>query len=271
MGYISHIACGILILGAAAASPEDFSPSDVATMILHGKQAEARSALRTMGNSGDASRDMLLFFRGLLATNGDTARILYEDLVRLYPQSKYADDALFRLGQYRYARGLYQSAIQDFSRIESDFRNSPLIKSSRYWIGLCRQAMGAPGSETEYDPGRGSEAEDALLSEIINVVENDQEGANHANAPPPADPGSAAPPPVHFAIQVGAFSGQNRALMQKSFFEKNGYVVHLRNKMSDGQQLYVVWVGNLATRSEADALKAEISRKFDIRGFVVTE
>ena len=53
----------------------------------------------------------VLYLKALLTENGDSAIKQYKNILKSYPESKYAPKAAIKIGEYFYARGLYtQSA-----------------------------------------------------------------------------------------------------------------------------------------------------------------
>jgi len=52
----------------------------------------------------------VMFLEGVLTENGQKAVVIYQKVVDEYPDSKYADAALYRIYSYYYALGLYESA-----------------------------------------------------------------------------------------------------------------------------------------------------------------
>jgi tetratricopeptide (TPR) repeat protein len=73
-----------------------------------------------------------------------------------------------------------------------------------------------------------------------------------------------------FSIQVGAFTDKRNAEKEKSFFEEKGYSVELHTKIKDGKLFYLVWVGCLQDKKDAERLKREIKEKFERDGFIIS-
>ena len=89
--------------------------SDVLNLIRDGQINQARETLKRI-ETNSQNLERILFLRGLLCTEGDSAVTYYEQLLKSYPDSPYSDDALFRLGQCKYAQGLYMTAKKQFQR-----------------------------------------------------------------------------------------------------------------------------------------------------------
>ena len=52
----------------------------------------------------------VMFLDGVLKENGQEALVIYQKIVDVYPDSKYADASLYRIFSYYYALGLYNTA-----------------------------------------------------------------------------------------------------------------------------------------------------------------
>lgn len=76
-------------------------------------------------------------------------------VVSRYPNSRWADDALFLVGMCYYHLGQYTQALEVYDNFEAVFPNSRFNPQVRYYIGLCELKIG--------DRARGL----AVLSEIV--------------------------------------------------------------------------------------------------------
>ena len=70
----------------------------------------------------------IMFLDGVLTENGQTAVVIYQKIVDAYPNSKYADAALYRIYSYYYALGLYESADKKLIQLINNHPESPYIK-----------------------------------------------------------------------------------------------------------------------------------------------
>jgi Uncharacterized protein conserved in bacteria len=69
--------------------------------------------------------------------------IALEDLVSKYPNSRFADDALFHIGDTYVDIGRYDQAIAAFRRIVTDYRNrSSLVNRALLKLGLISYNQG---------------------------------------------------------------------------------------------------------------------------------
>lgn len=91
----------------------------------------------------NASNDpSVLFFQGYFHNNPDSATKYYRRVIYDYPQSKYADYALFRLGQFSYFENDYAAARHYFSRLVQNFSSSELRDDAQYLYCQCIIAQG---------------------------------------------------------------------------------------------------------------------------------
>ncbi|OGD74566.1 MAG: hypothetical protein A2Y64_00925 [Candidatus Coatesbacteria bacterium RBG_13_66_14] len=67
----------------------------------------------------------------------EAARGCFENVMIVYPSSKYADDSQFYLGMAYYDEGLYLEAQAIFEDMAASYPNSPLTDDARYNIGRC--------------------------------------------------------------------------------------------------------------------------------------
>ncbi|MEZ4892592.1 MAG: tetratricopeptide repeat protein [Saprospiraceae bacterium] len=111
--------------------------------------------------------------------------ISLENLVTSYPNSSYADEALFQLGDTYFDMEQYDKAIPPFRRIVSDYKGrSPLINQALLKLGLISINQGNPSVAVNYykqvfsNNPEGEEAKQALdaLREIyVNVLNRPDE------------------------------------------------------------------------------------------------
>jgi hypothetical protein len=70
----------------------------------------------------------VLFLDAILTENGKTSVSLFSTIVNNYPESKYADAAVFRIYSYYYAGGIFTEASSWLKRLKKNYPSSPYIK-----------------------------------------------------------------------------------------------------------------------------------------------
>ena len=103
--------------------------SDYLKKIESGKLEEVKEKLPELKTKypDDPS---VLFLDGILTENGKTSVSLFSTIVNNYPESKYADAAVFRIYSYYFAGEMFTEAATWLKRLKKDYPTSPYIKLS---------------------------------------------------------------------------------------------------------------------------------------------
>lgn len=188
----------------------------------------------------------VLYLQGLTTLDGADAVRIYQGIVDTFPQSEWADDALYKVHQFYYAIGLYRTAELKMEQLRRDYPRS--------------QYASAPAeSRTE-----------TLADETADVPPSPvpaPSGPAEGTLPVPSATRNIA---GQFALQVGAYSSQENAEKQKLFFEDLGYAVEVINRLRDNRSLFLVLVGNYMTYEEARAEEEKIRKSHHVSSFVVS-
>jgi cell division septation protein DedD len=225
------------------------------------------------GNADDVRREIpvlvtkypnnpgVMYLQGLVTREGSEAIRTYQSIVDNFPESEWADDALYRIYQFYYALGLYRTAEIKMKQLVEKFPDSPYAKNAA-GAGTAEPAAAEPQPATE----KAAPAEKEAPAGHIPVI-----------PPPIVQPSTEAVPaqadtvlPVRFVLQVGAFGLQNNAQSLKERFEASGYSVEMISKVKDTRALFLVWVGNYATYEEARAAGQDVKRKMGVDAIVIS-
>ena len=181
----------------------------------------------------------IMFLDGVLTENGQKAVVIYQNIVDKYPDSKYADAALYRLYSYYYALGLYESAKEKLDLLINKYPDSPYIK-----IAKQNQLPVNPEIASEETQAK----EDSVQQPPPQTKQTNQN--------------------FKFTIQAGAFSNNENAQSLKSDFDKAGIFCEVKEKQVAGTVFHVVYVGRFITRDEADGFLKTINDKYNLNGRV---
>jgi cell division protein FtsN len=174
----------------------------------------------------------VLFLQGVLTTDGSEAAKIYQSIVDNFPESEWADDALYRLYQYFYSIGLYKTGDQKLQQLKRDYPFS---------------------------------------SYTARAPETGEAQAPREERPPELKPsGPVEKFATTFTVQVGAFSTLQNAEELKARFEQKNYVCTIFTVVTDGRKLYKVWVGEFATYDDAKRFSQEIKKTFNLESIVVS-
>ncbi len=201
--------------------------------IENGKADEVRNELVGLKErySDDPS---VMFLEGVLTKNGQKAVVIYQKVVVEYPDSKYADAALYRIYSYYYALGLYESATEKLNKLITDYPKSPYIK-------IAKQ------NQLPVNPEITQEDE----TNITQQKNEDVKGADYK-----------------FTIQAGAFSKIENAESLQLKFEKSGIFSEIKDKLVAGTSFHVVYVGKFVTENDAENFLKTINDRFELSGRV---
>lgn len=200
-------------------------------LIERGGTETVRAELPTLMNNFQ-NHPGVLFLQAVLTTDGSEAARTYQSIVDNFPESEWADDALYRLYQYFYSIGLYKTGDQKLQQLKRDYPFSSY-------------AAKAPAPE-QPPPAR-------------------EEPPAQIKRPGPVEKFA-----TTFTVQVGAFSALQNAEELKSRFERDNFVCNIFTVVTDGRKLHKVWVGEFGTYDEAKRFTQEIKRKYNLESIVVS-
>lgn len=219
-----------------------------------------------------------IYLEAYLEQDADKAVSMYRNVAQKFSGSPYAAIARLKIAKYYYAKGSYISARQELDLIKDRFSKSELIPEVKFLAARCLMAT-----------GNYSIAEDEFKNIIINHPHSSfkadareelkliiQKFKQTGTAPQsnrrvekitefPADEVNTGT----FTIQIGAYGEQRNAITQKDFYSNKGYNVTISTKYSNNRLLYLVWIGDFATRDEAVLFGDEFKIKNGIHYQVV--
>ncbi len=256
------------------------------SLIQEGRVAEVRQALPDLARSYPKN-PAVLYLQGLTVADGDSSVKLYRKLIRTYPKSEYCDDAAMKIGEYLYSRGLYTQASRQFSRIPLHYSQSPHHQRAMALMVMSYRATGELDSaaynlarfkrkypELDYDYGIAGLDEVEIPATTVEVVKIDPAQAQEMlqqQAPAVPVPAPAVEPtlPKPWVVQVGAFSNYQNARSLKNRLVANGYEVEISEVSSNNNRLHVVRVVRYPSKTDANAVGAELRRKFGLSYMVL--
>jgi septal ring-binding cell division protein DamX len=219
-----------------------------------------------------------LFWRGRLATSGDSAESDLRHVALDYSNSKWADDALLQLAELAMAAGNPTSALQLAQRLRGDYPGSVLRPRAALWGGRAAFDLGDPvaacalldSARTEGGDDVEFENQVAFYRSRCTAALLQPRAATDTAAPPAADTtrraaaparagvDTAAPPhPPQFEVQVAATRSKTQAQSIAHRVERSGE----RSRIVTGTDGYLrVRAGPYVSRKEADAAVARLRR-----------
>ena len=170
------------------------------------------------------------FLEAVLTPHGDKSLKLYSDIYEKYPESNYADAALYRVFSYYYSIGLYNKAESYKKDLLIKYPNSPYVKAVNRNI---------PDEQTD--------------TEDIQGYANKSDGSIE----------------IKYTIQAGAFLNYDNAKNLNQNFINNGYTSTIFPKEVGGTILNVVTVGEFSNESEAENFLNLLQKNYKLSGRII--
>jgi tetratricopeptide (TPR) repeat protein len=185
----------------------------------------------------------VIYLDAYITSNGDQAVKKYQSLVDRFPQSEWADDALYKVYQYYYAVGLYKTADAKMNQLNQQYPTSIFAQNEAKpsEIGIQKPSV-LPATQT---------------------VQPAEEKIEPVTPVPAAASGA-------FVVQVGVYSQESKAKEQvQNFTSIVGRQAVVFSKQSGGKTVYAVAFDGFNDESSAKVFGAELKAKFNIEWFVV--
>jgi hypothetical protein len=180
----------------------------------------------------------IMFLEGVLTEDGKQAVSIYTDLLKKYPQSRYADASLYRICAYYYATGNYSAVKSNLNRLKKDYPESPYIKLSD---------RNMPGKDMIIDE-KVTEQRDTINDKPSQPVETEE---------------------YRYTIQAGAFTLADNAKLLKTDLDNAGYFTKIEDKIVAGTSFHIIYVGKYVNQEDAKSFLKILNKKFNLGGRVV--
>ena len=196
----------------------------------------------------------VLYIKALLSQDGDDAIKQYKNIIKTYPNSKYAPKSAMKLGEYYYAKGLYtQSAnllknipvkyprFNDMQRLTDLMINSfnaiGEADSAKYYGLIIKSMFPAINADIDEDNRK--------LSEVFKFKKK------KLNKGP-------------YVVQIGAFSSKENAKRLKLQVSQLGHDVSINKVDSNGKTFFAVRVNSYKSKIKAESIGKDIKSKLGV-------
>ena len=199
----------------------------------------------------------VLYLKAVLTKNGDSAIEQYKNLLKLYPDSKYAPLAAMKIGEYFYARGLYTQSANLLKNLPIRY---PRFNNMQRLTDLMINSFNAIG---EADSARHYAL---IINSMYPNVEANIELTKNMNKPLTQVFGFNKKKVVMgpYVIQVGAFSTKTNAKRLKLQISQLGHDVSINDVDSNGKRLYAVRVNRFKSKKRAENVGKDIKSKIGV-------
>jgi len=244
----------------------------------------------------------VLYLDAITTEKAENAVVSFKRLIQNFPDSPYVDDAIIRVGEYLFARGLYTQSSRELAKIPRIYPNSYHVQraidlqinsllaigerdSADYYIRLYQDQF--PNLDFDYNlksenPLISRPLTAAVIAPLSNGMKQPSvESLSELPKPsvaspeekkslPPAQPQTAPSIPKPYVIQVGAYGSVNNALRQKMSLEQLGYDVELVPISPGGKTLQAVQVVRFETREKAGEVGRKLKSEFGYNFLVLS-
>jgi tetratricopeptide (TPR) repeat protein len=199
------------------------------------------------------------YLAALVEPDGDKALLIYKDILSQYPNSDYADDALTKIIEYLYAKGLYSKTIGYSKQLISKYPDSENIAKCVSML-LCSFSITNNKDSVDYYyeyylkryPKMKLQFADYQVAPSLVTDDKSDAGSSHSEkTSSPSTPSPKTSSRGSFALQVGAFANPQNALVLKNRLKSLGYDSYIEKTKGSTQDLMLVRVGNYSTQDEA--------------------
>ena len=203
----------------------------------------------------------ILFLKALVSEDGEKALLIYRDILKTYPDHKFADDVAMKIGEYLFSRGLYTQSSKQFrlvplvySTTDHAQRATDLMVNSLLAIGhrdsaafyISQIRLLHPSLEFDkyglaklIDPPKEAKLVKLNQSKVSAKLKN----RKPVWTGPKINPKIPKPGPSKskdYVAQVGAFSKYKNALRIKNLLVQGGFNAEIVEVPSTGRRLHAV-------------------------------
>ncbi len=226
------------------------------SLIEEGKHEGVKESLKEL-SSKYPNDSGVLYLKAILTKNGDSAIEEYKNLLKIYPDSKYAPLAAMKIGEYFYARGLYTQSANLLKNLPIRY---PRFDNMQRLTDLMINSFNAIG---EADSARHYAL---IINSMYPNVEANIELTKNMNKPLTQVFGFNKKKAVMgpYVIQVGAFSTKANAKRLKLQISQLGHDVSINDVDSNGNRLYAVRVNRFKSKKRAENVGKDIKSKIGV-------
>lgn len=221
--------------------------------VYSGKIDEVRNELPSLEREypNDAG---VKYIDAFTTRDGAFAAQKYQQVVDQFPQSVWADAALYRVYQYYYSVGLYKTAETKMAQLQQQYPNSIYVKRDI-------ASSSAPAVVTPQAQQPQQQEEQAQPQQEISQPEVKPE-----NTSTPIQTAVETP----FVVQVGVYSTETSATQQaQKFSTAVGRQAIVFEKSSAGKQVFAVAFDGFENEQAARAYVTELKSRYNIDAFFV--
>ena len=198
----------------------------------------------------------VIYLQALLTKDGMKSLELYNLIIKKFPKSSYSDDAIVKLGEYFYARGLYSQACKRLSQFP---RRNPRFYDMQRVIDILIssfQAVGQNDSAKYYI---------SIYQGMFPYLDMQKYGIKPSlinNIKPKMEKNIAKSAP--YVIQIGAFNNIKNANRLKLQANQIGHEVEIIKVETNDRTLNAVRIVRYQSKNAAEKVGQIVKRKLGV-------
>jgi len=178
----------------------------------------------------------VIYLDALMTTDGKKALEKYKTISEQYPNSKYADAAVYQIYCYYFASGSYSTSNTYLEKLRTDYSNSSYLKLINNKSADAGNLSPQKNSNKEMIEGKTGTEKKELFK---------------------------------YTIQSGAFLVQANAEKLNKSFLNSGLKSEINEKKIGGSTFFIVNVGKFKTEDEAKSFLVDLNKNKKMEGRVV--
>jgi len=191
------------------------------------------------------------YYLGRLSVNPDSSLLLYNRVIRDYPQSRYADVSYLEAAKINIARENYKDAIVQLNELLEKFPETNIKDEVMFWLGVSYISNGQKDQGVEFLKALRTNYPQSMWSERAeNIIPNG--GVDNE----------------YFTVQIGSYRNKTNAQIAADELKGKGLQAKVVEAMVKGNIYYRVWIGQFYTIEQAKAFSL-ILDSLGIKGNVV--
>lgn len=253
-------------------------------MIERGELARVQEEIHGLKSRYPESAEVL-YISGLVETDGEKALMIFKDVLSKYPDHKLADDALLKVIEYIYTKGLYRQTIKYVKQMLYRYPESDLVEQSARLLISSFRVMNKKDSVDYYLDYYDDKYPELRLAQRLdeNAPQYDLETVSsrqYVSATPSNRKGGASLPKSfsskekekkrsNYSIQVGVFSVPSNAYALRDDLKTKGYDVFTHQISGRKGLLLSVRLGGFNTKSKARYFGERLKKKEKLNYIIV--
>ena len=260
-----------VVAPAASAWGQEHDPRLQAALsqAQEGNSDSARTVVQNILASTPANDPLYpeaLYAAGIIAETAQDAQRYFRRVALEYSWSPWADDALLRMAQLRYASHDALGTVRAAERLQADYPMSDALHTAAYWAARASIDLNDDEAACRWIAVGLAKAGDDIetsnqLMYLRGRCDGGSAGAGEAMEPPPPQTG-----PV-YRVQIAAVSTQAAANTLTADLRNAGFTVLIEREAG----LYKIRAGEYRDRATADEAVRTIRSRFGGQPFVVVE